>query len=471
MNILELLKHGKKVALIQGNKRVTYSELLDSGLQFGGCLRSEGVKAGSFVLVFIPLSIELYVAMLGVWSIGASAIFIDFSRGSKFVSDSIERLKPEAIICDTVTGLVRMMYPKMRKIKSINIKSYEKQKPVNPVSLVNIEKVDTEHPAILTFTSGTTGVPKIAVRTHGFLINQYNVLTRHIDFNENHVDLGTLPVFTLANLASNMTTLLPDKSYKSKINTKKLAKTMEIEGVTRAICSPKLMTDLLKHSQFPRLKNIYLGGGPVYPSILEKIHKDVDLHIVYGSTEAEPIADICWAEVTEEYRLQIAHGKGLLVGFPVPEVELRIGEDNEILVSGETVLKGYLNSIGDSENKIRDEINPSKIWHKTGDAGYLDSQGRLWLWGRVNQAIHDENGTLYPFCVECILDAFFGIRGAILLYNKERIIVIEKGSADCEDVLQKLQTQHITRVVEVKKIPMDKRHGAKVDYTQLYKLL
>ena len=466
MNILELLKHENKTALIQGDKRVTYTELLNNGLQFGGCLRNKGVKSGSFVLVFIPLSIELYIAMLGVWSIGASAIFIDFSRGSKFVSESIERLKPDIIVCDTVTGLVRMMHPKMRSIKVVNIKNHVKQKPVE-----NIEKVTPEHPAILTFTSGTTGFPKIAVRTHGFLINQYNVLKKHVDFNENHIDLGTLPVFTLANLASNMTTLLPEKSYKSKINAKKLAISMEKEGVTRAICSPKLMSDLLKHSKFPRLKNIYLGGGPVYPSLLNKFSKDVDLQIVYGSTEAEPISGIRWSDVTEEDRIQIAHGQGLLVGFVVPEVEIRIGENNEILVSGETVLKGYLNGIGDNENKIRDENEPNKIWHKTGDAGYLDSQGRLWLLGRVSQAIFDENGTLYPFCVECILDALYGIRGAILLYNKERIVVIEKGVVDCKVLLRNLKEQQITRVVEVKKIPMDKRHGAKIDYNQLNKNL
>ena len=110
-----------------------------------------------------------------------------------------------------------------------------------------------------------------------------------------------------------------------------------------------------------------------------------------------------------------------------------------------------------------------KIWHRTGDAGYIDGQGRLWLLGRVSQAIHDEQGTLYPFCVECILDAHFGIRGAILARNGERIVVIEKNAANPDDVLRVLEPQHITRVITVKKIPMDKRHNAKIDYTKLKK--
>ena len=460
MNILELLKPSNKTALIQGNKRVTYSELLDGGLKFGGRLRNEGIGAGSHILIFIPLSIELYTAMIGAWSIGASAIFIDYSRGSKFVSDSLNRLRPDVIVCDNITSFVRNMYSKMRRFKTVNIKG--RCKPVDT------EKVDAEHPAILTFTSGTTGVPKVAVRTHGFLINQYNVLCKHVDFNENHIDLGTLPVFTLANLAANMTTLLPDKSYKSKINAKKLAARMEKEGITRAICSPAFMANLLQYSKFPHIKNMYLGGGPVYPSLLDRVSTDVDLHIVYGSTEAEPIASVRWAEVTREERRQIAHGAGLLVGHVVPEVECMIGKDNEILVSGGTVLKGYLDGIGDKENKIHDG---DKIWHRTGDAGHLDSNGRLWLLGRVNQVIHDDNGILYPFCVECIIDEHYGIRGAIVTQGKNRIAVIEKGAVDWEDVLCELRPLHVTDVIEVKKIPMDKRHGAKVDYEKLKSMI
>lgn len=459
MNILELLKPSGKIALIQGNKRVTYSELLNNGLRFGGRLRREGLKAGSYILIFVPLSIELYEAIIGACSIGAAAIFIDFSRGSKFVNDSIARLKPDIVVCDNVTGLARIFYPKIRSIKMLNINSR--------ADSVTVEKVQSDSPAILTFTSGTTGAPKIAVRTHGFLINQHAVLCDHINFDENNIDLGTLPVFTLANLASNMTTLLPDKSYKSKINAEKLAKKMNSEGVTRVISSPALMESLLTYSDFPKLKRAYLGGGPVYPSVLEKMRKDIDLHVVYGSTEAEPISSIRWADVSPEDKMRIASGEGLLVGNIASQIECKIGEDKEILVSGETVLKGYLDGIGDSENKIR---SGSRVWHRTGDAGYIDDHGRLWLLGRLSQAIHDALGTLYPFCVECVLDAHFGIRGAVITKSGKRVVVIEKGGANPEKILEILAPQQISSVLEIKKIPMDKRHGAKIDYAKLQNL-
>jgi len=69
------------------------------------------------------------------------------------------------------------------------------------------------------------------------------------------------------------------------------------------------------------------------------------------------------------------------------------------------------------------------------------------------------------------LDAHFDIRGAVLSQNGERIAVVEKGAANSEEILNKLTALHISRVITVKKIPMDKRHGAKIDYDRLRKMI
>jgi len=454
-----MLKASDKIALIQGKQRVTYAELLKMGLGFGDVLRrAGGISHGQHVLVFVPLSIQLYKAMIGAWSIGAIPIFIDYSRGAAFVNDSIKRLTPDIIVHDGITGIIRRNYAEMRKIRALHVKQTGET--------VDIAQLDADHAAILTFTSGSTGAPKIAARSHGFLINQYNVLRQHVDFNENHIDLGTLPVFTLANMASHMTTLLPDRGYRSKIKPRKLAAQMEHEGVSRVICSPALISQLLEHSKLPALRQAYLGGAPVYPSVLSKVGSHIDLHIVYGSTEAEPISGVRWADVTDEGKQRIAQGAGLPVGRVVPQVECQIEPSGEIIVSGDTVLKGYLGGIGDADNKLHRD---GKIWHRTGDAGYFDDEGRLWLLGRVSQAIHDAHGTLYPFCAECILDAHLGIRGAIIARNNQRTIVVEESTAKA-DLLEILAPLHITDVITVKKLPMDKRHGAKIDYGKLLEM-
>ena len=143
---------------------------------------------------------------------------------------------------------------------------------------------------------------------------------------------------------------------------------------------------------------------------------------VYGSTEAEPIAEIDRRAIEPADRVAMQQGAGLLAGLPAPSIQLRIlsdrwgtplgpwrledldreslaaGEVGEIVVSGDHVLTGYLDGRGDEETKIR---VGDRTWHRTGDAGYLDRRGRLWLLGRASAKVIDDDGVVYPFSIEC----------------------------------------------------------------------
>ena len=140
-------------------------------------------------------------------------------------------------------------------------------------------------------------------------------------------------------------------------------------------------------------------------------------------------------------------GAGLLTGHPVPSIQLRIvpdqwgqpiapltsseldalalppGEPGEIVVSGPHVLTGYLHGQGDEETKF--DVD-GRRWHRTGDAGYLDAGGRLWLLGRCSARIDDGRGRVYPFAVECALDGIAGVkRTAFLAHGGRRLLVAE----------------------------------------------
>jgi len=445
--MLDRLEKSSKIALIQGKKKISFANLLEQGLRFGSDMKEQGINKGDYVLIFIPLSISLYQTFIGAWAIGATPIFIDFSRGVDFVNDAVLRLKPKAMICDHVTGLVRLKYPALRKVKILKVSAKGDER-------VHLD-LDDEHPAVLTFTSGTTGTPKVVIRSHGFIMGQYEVLSKHADFSSHHKDLGTLAIFTVANLLSNITTVLPNKRYKAKIVPKELAKSIEKEGISRLLGSPKLIADLLQYSQLPMVKVIYLGGAPVYPSVAEKVPKHIDLHIAYGSTEAEPIAHIKWSEVGESVLKKIKLGHGLPVGRVIPEIECMIGEESEILVRGATVL-------------AKDGVG---AWHPTGDTGFFDEDGLLWLTGRVSQTIKDQHGILHPFAVECVLDSHFGIRGAVLRMDNRRIVVIAKNGPKEQEILDVLAPFHVERVIEVEFLPMDKRHGAKIEYLKVKEMV
>jgi acyl-CoA synthetase (AMP-forming)/AMP-acid ligase II len=191
-------------------------------------------------------------------------------------------------------------------------------------------------------------------------------------------------------------------------------------------------------------------------------------------------------------------GGGLLAGMPVPSVRVAIVTDRwstslgpwtesaleqetlppassgEIIVSGDHVLTGYLDGRGDEETKVR---VGDRIWHRTGDAGYLDAAGRLWLLGRCSAKVDDEHGRVYPFAVECAASEIDGIaRTAFVRRRGQRVLVAElAGDVPMPDVLamlrERLAWAGLARAMVVPRIPVDGRHNAKVDYPALEAML
>jgi acyl-CoA synthetase (AMP-forming)/AMP-acid ligase II len=126
--------------------------------------------------------------------------------------------------------------------------------------------------------------------------------------------------------------------------------------------------------------------------------------------------------------------------------------------------------VGDTETKF--EVDGER-WHRTGDAGYFDASGRLWLVGRCSARIQDVKGVIYPFTVECAAQFIAGLqRSAMVGYDGKRILFVEADESFCLSSLQNtLAWVELDDVRLVKQIPVDKRHNAKVDYTRVQELL
>jgi len=149
---------------------------------------------------------------------------------------------------------------------------------------------------------------------------------------------------------------------------------------------------------------------------------------------------------------------------------LPAGEIGEIAVSGAHVLPGYLDGVGDAETKF--EVDGTR-WHRTGDAGYLDASGRLWLVGRCSARVEDARGTVYPFTVECAAQFVPGVaRSAMVAHEGQRILLVEAVRGFNQGALSgALVWAKLDDIRVVPKIPVDNRHNAKVDYTQVKALL
>lgn len=507
MNLLHLLtettrKYPDKAALIMGSETCSFQELLDRGKAWGAYLKSKGVVCQDPVLVLVPMSITLYEVLIGLWSIGAIPVFFDPSAGNDFIEKCCDQMRPKAMVGIRKAMLLQWFSEAIHQIP-LKLSVHSVKNRHGGYLRNTFEALDDDFPGLITFTSGSTGIPKGIVRSHGFLIRQYEVLSETMHYAPKDVELGTLPVFALSNLAAGITTVIPDMDLKSvgTVNGNKLIKQIEQYSVNRITASPAFIDRIAKAclnsgKTLEGIRWIHTGGGPVFPRMMKRIGKVIpkaDRIAVYGSSEAEPIAELLWDSLQEDDIKAMQSGMGLPAGTPIDKINCRIlsleekavssyeersqFDDacikhgvGEIIVTGDHVLKGYYQGHGDLENKIR--VGNYEVWHRTGDLGQFDESGRLWLLGRVQGAIHDHQGDLYPFSVECAVNAAFGIeRCAVLAYQDERLLVVEEGQKIPVKLMESLAWAKLSRIITLKKLPMDKRHNAKIDYPALRKMM
>src|SRR6201998_3492062 len=518
MNIAAVLsdrarRQGESPAIIdtkRGRDRVVSFRALDAmTARVAEEVASCGIGSGDGVLILHPMAIELYVFLIALFRLGAVGMFLDPSAGRMFIDHCISIYAPRAFLGSWRAQLLRLWVPSLRQISPSFCTSLFPATRLVSIdgpggSATPIAEIDYSAPALITFTSGSTGQPKAALRTHGFLIAQHRALQQSLSLSQGCIDLATLPIFVLANLVSGGTSVLPDADMRSpgKIDARPVLEQMERHSVTTTAASPAFIRRLAgecmrSNKSMPQLKTVFMGGAPVFPSDLRQAHgvfPNAEITAVYGSTEAEPMAEASLSQITDEDFQAMEHGFGLLAGHPVPCVSLRVVRDQwgtpinsmtkpqfdaimiagdqvgEIVVAGSHVLPGYLMGVGDSETKF--DVEGTR-WHRTGDLGRIDSRGRLWLVGRASAAIRDQHGVLYPFAAECAAMQVPGVRrAAILQVEEKRVLAVEADhSAVPEALASVLVWAHVDKVRVLASIPMDKRHNAKIDYGSLAEVL
>jgi acyl-CoA synthetase (AMP-forming)/AMP-acid ligase II len=522
MNICEVLRAHVRArpgapAIVDTHRRqprtTSFGSLDAMTARAAGLLREQGLRPGDAVLVFYPMSVELYTALLAIFRLRLVAMFLDPSAGREHIERCCALCPPRALIAGTKAHLLRFWSAALQRVPlkfviglpvpgAVRWSRCARAAPVE-----EIIACDPETPALLTFTSGSTGEPKGAVRTHGFLLAQHRSLEKSLRLEAGDVDLTTLPIVLLANLGSGVTSVIPDADLRhpGAIAPGPVVRQIREHGVISSTASPAFFERLARWcaargETLPGLKKLYSGGAPVFPRLLEQMQAlapEADVVAVYGSTEAEPIAHIARRELRPEDIKAMVGGKGLLAGPPVESIQLRIlpdrwgtpldpyteetfaaaclppGEAGEIVVHGEHVLTGYLHGRGDQETKFR---VGSAVWHRTGDAGYLDDGGRVWLLGRCSARIDDDRGVVYPFAVETALYQDTNVRRAALVARDgRRLLAVEfyepPGAGAAERVQRSLAWAQVDEIRVLAQIPVDKRHNAKIDYPSLHRLL
>ena len=482
-----------------------------------------GVKYGDRAILFLPMSPQMYISMFALQMIGAIPVFLDSWARRTHLGASAAAVEPVLMVSFEKAFELCAPIPELKNLKFRIVAGPSTQKyDAHLENLMQYNKVATpvaveqEHTALITFTTGSSGTPKGANRSHRFLAAQHYALNQCIPYQNNDVDLPVFPIFSLNNMAAGVTTVLPaiDVGVPSEKDALILCAQFASAGVNCATLSPSLLNAVTNYSlankiKLNTLRRTVTGGAPVSRDNVETFkyaaHKS-ELWVLYGSTEAEPMAEIEAEEMlamTPPTDPEIAEpgvnvgkiAKGLKTKFlklnknPIEvhnvsdwkSLVVPDGEPGEFIVAGEHVCNEYYNNPGAFKKaKIRD--CDGTVWHRTGDVGYLDEKNQLWLVGRVHNTILRDGIMHFPVRAEILLRrfsfvklaAYLGATDAILGEKAICVVVCDTDKTEIrqsrENDIRRIFAKNnlpLDKLIFRAEMPMDPRHHSKVEYDAL----
>jgi olefin beta-lactone synthetase len=505
---------------------VTVKQLDEIVSRIASGMSAMGIEKGDRVIVFVPMSLYLYAAMFALQRIGAIAVFLDSWARRDQLGVSADVVSPKAMVSVEQAYQYMLDVPQIQSIPLKIVvgpatKNYSAQLEalMQTPTLSSVTAVAREHTALITFTTGSSGTPKGANRTHRFLAAQHYALNRHLPYESSDADLPVFPIFSLNNLAAGVKTVIPaiDVGAPKDHDPLILIAQMKSTNTTCTTLSPSLLNAvsafcIQQKITLPFLRRIITGGAPVSKDDVIKITSvcpNAEVLVLYGSTEVEPMAHIEAKEMMAQQENNDPEWveEGVNVGKMDEGLEVKYlkiskdpiyiekaadwtkweqprGQVGEIIVAGEHVCESYFNNEeAFFRAKIRDERGV--VWHRTGDLGRVDDHGDLWLVGRVHNAINRGNIYAFPvrseitmkklsFVKQCaylgVEDAKLGERTVCVYTLKENLETTPEKIKYYESEIQRIMDKNkipVDQIVQTDTIPMDPRHHSKVEYTVL----
>ncbi|WP_442482333.1 fatty acid CoA ligase family protein [Aeoliella sp. SH292] len=448
-----------KLAHGASHPAITYERLHHDADTYAKGLMELGVRPGTRIALLVKPSIEFVTLVFALLRSGATMVLVDSGMGRKNIVRCLAATEPEGFVAIPIGQLLRIAKRKEFPNAKLNVTVGSSILPLG-LTLLGLAKLGrnshatlphttADDPAAIVFTSGSTGPPKGVVYRHETFATQLAEIHRMYGLEAGSVDLACFPLFGLFNVALGITTVFPDMDFSrpASADPKKLLAAANDFEVTQSFASPAVWDKLSRHcqqsaEQIPSLRHVYSCGAPVSAEIIQRTLKYIapgaDMHTPYGATECLPVSSIDATEILTETAEKTREGAGVCVGHKVASVEWRViritddpiatieeteelpqGEIGELIVRGPQVSREYLTpsprrKSGVSEattpatdhnhlSKIRDDLT---VWHRMGDVGYLDEQGRFWYCGRKSQRVRHRDGDLYTASIEEVVNTF-----------------------------------------------------------------
>ena len=389
-------------AIVFNGQQTTFAKIYEKAYDVAGKLTFNGVKKGQFTALLLRNHLDSAVILLALQLLGVRAVILNNRLTTDEIVWQLKDSKAVFLISE------EFFQEKTENIKSslrdlpFLLKEELDDTPFNEPLI--LEELSLDEICTIMYTSGTTGHPKGVIQTYGNHWWSATGSALNLGLHEDDCWLCTVPLFHISGYSILMKSII----YGMKIvlhegfDEKLVLEDIQKERVTIMSVVSTTLTRILEQLQGNKLPEYFrcmlLGGGPAALPLLEEcVRKEIPVFQTYGMTETS--SQIVTLSPEDSLRKLGSAGKPL---FPSQikimqdgEKEAAVDETGEIVVKGPNVTSGYLNK----SEELKDG------WLHTGDIGYLDEEGFLFVLDRRSDLIISGGENIYPAEIEGVLNS------------------------------------------------------------------
>ena len=420
-------------------ERWRYRELDDTVEALAVGLDDAGVSLGTRVGLLLSTRPAYARLVHAIWRVGGVVVPLHAEKSATQLAEQADRADVDALVCGAATADVATDLGVEMVVAIDDVAGVDRLAATQPETLVPIGR-DVDSLALLMFTSGTTGEPDGVRLTRRNLLASAEASAYRLGVSPGDRWLCCLPMSHMGGLAPIVRTALYGTTLvvQREFDAAETAAVIDEQAITGVSLVPTMLQRLLDSGWSPPepLDTVLLGGAPASESLLERaIERGVPVSPTYGTTETA-------SQIATARPDQVAAHRGT-VGQPLVNTTVRIlegdgdglaapGETGELVVSGPTVTPGYLD-----EQRTNEAFGEYGL--HTGDLGYRDDDGRLWVIGRVDDRIVSGGENVDPETVAAAIREHSDVAAAAVVGLPdeewgERVGALVVGDLDAEAI-------------------------------------
>lgn len=445
-------KFVERVAVVDGDRRITYRELDQAACALANHLRAEGIGKGDKVALMLPNCAEFIIAYFGIQKMGGVAVTLNVQSSPYELKHLLGNSDSRCLITQDALAKrfaeIREDLPLCRHLITTNGPGEDstfKEILAKGPFVTEIPELEDDDPAVMIYTAGLTGRPLGAVLTQRNLLSQSWLLKTILNRTEEDIGLAVIPFFHSFGAVANMLAVLRIGAgvvLMDRFTLDGIFSVIEKERVTYVAAVPRLFLGMFFHDKAEQyridsLKVCVTGGSAMPADFIPPFEQKFNVKIMegYGLTEASPVSSFS--------RLDMPQKPGS-IGIPIPGVTAKIVDDEgrelprgsvgEVIIQGENVMKGYYKNDEATAQVIREG------WLYTSDLGYMDADGYIFLTGMKKRMIITSGFNVYPKEIEIVLGLHPAVQEARIVGKEDLIrgeivkaLVVKKPGVEIDD--------------------------------------